>query len=155
MPGSSPSAEESRGTHWVLLQFAAMGLVLLVSGLPPRTPTWVSLSGLIFVAAGAAWFALGLRALGWNLTMFPRPKPQGVLVQHGVYRYARHPIYGGGLLIFVGFGLISSWPALAATVLLAYVWVRKSQVEERLLAARFPAYAEYRRRVRGRFLPCL
>jgi len=139
----------------VVLQFAAMGLILFVSGFPPRTPTWVSLSGLIFVAAGAAWFALGLRALGWNLTVFPRPKPQGVLVEHGVYRYARHPIYGGGLLMFVGFGLISSWPALAATVLLAYIWFRKSQAEERLLAERFPGYAEYCERVRGRFLPWL
>jgi protein-S-isoprenylcysteine O-methyltransferase Ste14 len=132
-----------------------MGLILFVSGFPPRTPTWISLSGLIFVAAGGAWFALGLRALGWNLTVFPRPKPQGVLVQHGVYRHARHPIYGGALLIFVGFGLISSWPALAATTLLAYIWVRKSKEEERLLAERFPAYAEYRERVRGRFLPGL
>ena len=132
-----------------------MALVLFVSGFPPRTPTWVSLSGLIFVAAGAAWFALGLRALGWNLTVFPRPKPQGVLVQHGAYRYARHPIYGGGLLMFVGFGMISSVPAIAATALLAYIWIRKSQEEERLLAKRFPAYAEYRERVRGRFLPWL
>ena len=73
-----------------------MGLVLFVSGFPPRTPTWVSLSG-----------------------------------------------------------LISSWPALAATALLAYIWVRKSREEERLLAKRFPAYAEYRSRVRGRFLPWL
>ena len=132
-----------------------MGLILLLSGFPPHTPTWVSLSGLIFVAAGAAWFALGLRTLGWNLTVFPRPKPGGVLVQHGVYRYARHPIYGGGLLMFVGFGLISSVPALAATTLLAYIWFRKSQKEEWLLAERFPAYSEYRRRVRGRFLPWL
>ena len=132
-----------------------MGLILFVSGFPPRTPAWLSLGGLIFVVAGAAWFALGLRALGWNLTVFPRPKPQGVLVEHGVYRYARHPIYGGGLLMFVGFGLISSVPALAATTLLAYIWIRKSQAEERLLAERFPAYAEYRERVRGRFLPWL
>jgi len=129
--------------------------VFLVSGFPPRTPTWASLSGLIVVAAGAAWFALGLRALGWNLTVFPRPKAQGVLVEHGVYRYARHPIYGGGLLMFVGFGLISSVPALAATALLAYIWVGKSREEERRLEERFPAYAEYRSRVRGRFLPWL
>ncbi|MDX6518330.1 MAG: hypothetical protein QOF50_1176 [Gaiellaceae bacterium] len=132
-----------------------MAFVLFVSGFPPSTPTWVSLSGLIFVTAGGAWFALGLRALGWNLTVFPRPKPQGVLVEHGVYRYARHPIYGGGLLMFVGFGLISSVPALAATALLAYIWFRKSQEEERLLVERFPAYSEYRSRVRGRFLPWL
>jgi protein-S-isoprenylcysteine O-methyltransferase Ste14 len=132
-----------------------MALVFFLSGFPQRTPTWVSFSGLIFVAAGAVWFALGLRALGWNLTVFPRPKPGGVLVQHGVYRFARHPIYGGALLMFVGLGVISSVPALAATALLAYIWVRKSREEERLLVERFPDYAEYRSRVRGRFLPWL
>ena len=149
------STDATRGTHWVVLQFAAMGLILFVSGFPPRTPNWVSLSGLVFVAAGAAWFALGLRALGWNLTVFPRPKPRGVLVEHGVYSYARHPIYGGGLLMFVGFGLLSSVPALVATALLAVIWFRKSQEEERLLVERFPAYAAYRERVRGRFFPRL
>ena len=132
-----------------------MGLILLLSGVPPHTPTWVSLSGLIFVPVGAAWFALGVRALGPNRTVFPRPKPGGGLVQHGVYRYARHPIYGGGLLLFVGLGLISSWPALAATALLAYIWVAKSRDEERRLEQRFPEYGEYRRRVGGRFLPWL
>lgn len=157
MPGSSRSAEpvQSRGTHWVVLQFVAMALVFLVSGSPPRTPTWGSLSGIIVVAAGAVWFALGVHALGWNLTVFPRPKPQGVLVEHGAYRFARHPIYGGALLMFAGFGLISSLPALAATGLLAYIWVRKSREEERRLEERFPAYAGYRTRVRGRFLPRL
>ena len=35
-----------------------MGLILFLSAFPPHTPTWVSLSGLIFVAVGAAWFAL-------------------------------------------------------------------------------------------------
>ncbi len=132
-----------------------MALVVLVSGFPPRTPAWVSLSGIIVAIAGAVWFAFGLRALGSNLTVFPRPKTQGVLVEHGAYRYARHPIYGGALLMFVGFGLISSLPALAATGLLGYIWVRKSQKEERLLMERFPKYEQYRSRVRGRFLPWL
>lgn len=127
----------------------------MLSRFGPETPTWASRSGLVFLAAGAAWFALGVRALGRNLTYFPRPKPQGVLVEHGAYRYARHPIYGGALLMFVGVSLISSWPALAATAVLAYVWFRKSHVEEQLLAERFPDYLEYRRRVRGRFLPWL
>jgi len=72
-----------------------------------------------------------------------------------VYRYARHPIYGGGLLLFVGIGLISSWPALAATALLAFIWIRKSREEERRLEQRFPDYAAYKDRVRGRFLPWL
>ena len=132
-----------------------MTLVFVVSGFEPHWPTWISLGGLLFVAAGAAWLALGLRALGWNLTVYPRPRPTGVLVDHGAYRFARHPIYGGGLLIFVGIALASSVWSLLATALLALVWVGKSRAEERLLAERFPAYTEYRRRVRGRFFPRL
>jgi protein-S-isoprenylcysteine O-methyltransferase Ste14 len=129
--------------------------VLLLSGFEPHWPTWTSLSGLPVVAAGAAWLALGLRALGWNLTVYPRPRPAGVLVDHGAYRFARHPIYGGGLLIFVGIALASSVWSLLATAVLALVWVLKSREEERLLEERFPAYAEYRRRVRARFFPRL
>ena len=42
---------------------------------------------------------------------------------------------------------------LAATLALALLWAAKARVEERHLSDRFPAYAEYRRRVRKRLLP--
>jgi protein-S-isoprenylcysteine O-methyltransferase Ste14 len=132
-----------------------MAIVVLVSGIPPQWPAWISLSGLVFVALGAYLFAHAVASLGRSMTVFPEPRRTGVLVENGPYRYARHPIYGGGLLIFFGIGLISSVWAVAATAVLAYVWVGKSREEERRLSARFPGYEDYRRRVRRRFIPFL
>lgn len=148
-----PSREN--GTPWVVAQFAAIAAIVLVSGLPPRWPTWVSLAGIPLVAAGAGLFALGIRALSRNLTVFPEPRAGGQLVEHGAYRFVRHPIYGGALLVFAGIGLVSSVWSLLGSLVLAAIWVAKSRVEEQRLLERFPGYAAYRERVRWRFLPFL
>ena len=100
----------------------------------------------------AVWAA---RTLGSNLTPFPQPRAGGELVEHGPFRYARHPIYAGGILFFTGLALATSFAALVPTAVLALLWLGKSRNEEHRLAERFPAYAEYRKRVRGRFLPRL
>jgi protein-S-isoprenylcysteine O-methyltransferase Ste14 len=75
-----------------------------------------------------------------------------VLVEDGPYRFVRHPIYGAGLLVLLGYALLASVVATAAVPAIAVVWWLKSSVEEQHLAERFPAYAEYRRRVRRRLL---
>jgi protein-S-isoprenylcysteine O-methyltransferase Ste14 len=78
-----------------------------------------------------------------------------VLVETGPFAVVRHPIYAAGILVFAGFGLLTSIPATAATVALAALWHFKARVEERLLAERFPEYEDYRRRVRRRVVPYL
>jgi protein-S-isoprenylcysteine O-methyltransferase Ste14 len=65
----------------------------------------------------------------------------------------RHPVYSGGILVAAGIALALSPWALLATAALAVVWALKASVEERLLADRYPAYAEYRERARYRLIP--
>jgi protein-S-isoprenylcysteine O-methyltransferase Ste14 len=65
----------------------------------------------------------------------------------------RHPIYGGTLLVALGWSLLSSPLALFPTALLAFLLELKSRHEESMLAERFPEYEAYRRRVRWRFVP--
>ena len=132
-----------------------MGLIVAAAWLPPATPRWLKLAGVVVAAAGAVFAAWASRALGKNLTPFPQPRAGGELVEDGPFRYARHPIYGGGSLFFTGFALTTSFAALVPAALLALLWIGKSRNEEGRLAERFPAYAEYRNRVRGRFLPRL
>ena len=55
--------------------------------------------------------------------------------------------------IFSGISLAHGLLGLAGTAALALVWWRKSELEERVLAARFAGYAGYRARVRRRFFP--
>jgi protein-S-isoprenylcysteine O-methyltransferase Ste14 len=58
-------------------------------------------------------------------------------------------------LLFAGISLSLGLLGLVGTAALALVWWRKSELEEHVLTARFPGYADYRRRVRRRFLPWL
>lgn len=152
MPGSFRSG---RGATWVVTQFVLMALIVAVAWLPPTTPRWLKLVGVVVAAAGAVFAVWAGRALGKNLTPFPQPRPDGELVEHGPFRYARHPIYGGGILFFTGLALSTSFAALVPTAVLALLWIGKSRDEERRLTERFPDYPEYRNRVRGRFLPWL
>jgi protein-S-isoprenylcysteine O-methyltransferase Ste14 len=63
---------------------------------------------------------------------------------------ARHPIYTGIATLIAGLFLRAPTLALAfcAVVVVAFLFA-KTQFEERLLAARYPEYAEYRRRTWG------
>jgi protein-S-isoprenylcysteine O-methyltransferase Ste14 len=44
--------------------------------------------------------------LGKNLTPLPRPKENAELIQSGLYRLVRHPIYSGVIVLSIGWGLI-------------------------------------------------
>lgn len=97
--------------------------------------------------------ALGLALVVWagvtmghSLSPFPKPPRDAELVDRGPYRFLRHPIYVGGTLLSAGLSLAFSVYGLALTAVLAIFWLAKARLEERHLLARFPAYAEYRRR---------
>lgn len=156
MSASSASPEPgSRGGGWVVAQFVVIGVVLAAGLVGPRWPGAARLAGVPLALAGLGLAVWAGRTLGSSLTPYPRPRREGELVTGGPYRLSRHPIYGGGLLLFLGYGLLASVPATACVAALGALWWGKSGVEERHLAARFPGYADYRRRVRGRLLPFL
>ena len=154
MPASSASG---RGDAWVAGQFALMAVTVGLGLLPPEWPESVDRpldwAGAVAAILGANLVYLSVRALGRSLTPFPRPKGDAELVTRGPYRLARHPIYGGGILFFLGWALFSAPLALAGVAALAVLWWRKSALEERLLAERYPDYTDYRRATPRRFVP--
>jgi protein-S-isoprenylcysteine O-methyltransferase Ste14 len=76
------------------------------------------------------------------------------VISTGVYGLLRHPMYLGGLLMFVGGPLLTgAASALAATLVLSPLLVRRIIDEEKLLVAELPGYVDYRGRVRYRLLP--
>ena len=145
MPASSAS---DRGGGWVVGQTILMLLVVVLVFLPPYWPSQLSFVGVPLALAGAAGFVWAARSLGKSMTPYPRPRETGELIEKGPYRFVRHPIYAAGMLFFLGVGLSSSVPATIGALALSTLWWRKAAVEEEHLAARFPEYDNYRRRVR-------
>jgi protein-S-isoprenylcysteine O-methyltransferase Ste14 len=76
------------------------------------------------------------------------------IVATGLYRYVRHPIYAGDLLLLVGLQLsLNSWLVLGVIVL-AFVVTGRAKHEEELLSAQLPGYAQYCAAT-SRFVPFL
>ena len=138
-----------RGGEWVAAQFALVGLTLLAPRRGPRWPRRLGRAarplGAAALGAGAWLMARGFADLGANLTPFPQPKDDSTLVREGIYGEARHPIYGGLILIACGWALLTTNTvrlALAGT--LAVLLRAKARREEVWLDARYPAYPAYR-----------
>ena len=132
---------------------ATIGLGFLPPEWPDSIDRPLDWAGAVCAILGANLLYLSARALGRSLTPFPRPREGGELVTSGPYRLARHPIYGGGILFFLGWALFSAPLAFLGVAALAALWVGKSRLEERLLAARYPDYDGYRRETPRRFVP--
>ena len=143
----------TRGGAWVLAQFPLTALTLVSARVGPTLPQaragparWLGCG--LFVTGGLLFLA-GVLALGSKLTPFPKPNPDTPLIQTGPFELARHPIYGGGIIAMLGWALWNgAWLGLLAAAGLAVFFDAKAGLEERWLAATFPEYRNYRRRVR-------
>jgi 2-amino-4-hydroxy-6-hydroxymethyldihydropteridine diphosphokinase len=150
--------DRSSGAYWVMAQmilFTVIAVTLLGTGsLPSLDLDWLRVFGLVILIAGAVLIVVSARSLGKALTPLPEPAPGASMVEAGPYLLARHPIYGGAVLLFLGASLAlrSAIAAALSTGLLGFFFL-KSSYEERRLRIAYPMYSGYRRRVRKRFIP--
>jgi len=139
-----------RGEGYVVGQFALLGLLVLALWLTPSfSPPWLVWLGRGLAGVGLGVLLVAAWQLGRNLTALPRPRPGGFLVQKGLYRVVRHPIYAGLLLWALGSSLahLNPW-TLGLAGLLFGLLDRKASLEERWLEERHPEYRDYRKGVR-------
>jgi protein-S-isoprenylcysteine O-methyltransferase Ste14 len=123
------------------------------------TNTFLIFSPLLaHIVAGTAWwyvgwtcYALGVIVLGLALWSFSTAS--GALIQSGLYRFSRNPIYVGYFLIFIGVALlIGSWFHLALTLVYQAAVHFLILSEERWCLGTFgKQYLEYQRKVRRYF----
>jgi protein-S-isoprenylcysteine O-methyltransferase Ste14 len=146
-----------RGGGWVVLQsilfvaIAACGFVGVYW--PGSVESYLAVIGFVLIVAGVVVVVTGALTLGRSFTHLPRPRGSGRLHQSGIYRLVRHPIYGGVLLLALGWSLAEAPLALVPTALLAVVFDLKSRREEAWLVERYPEYPAYRERTPHRFIP--
>ena len=148
-----------RGEGWVVLQLLlfvgiiAAGFVGPLWSGPARAVG--AIAGLALIPFGVGLVTAGILGLRRQLTAYPRPVPGGRLIEGGVFGLVRHPMYGGGVLAALGWGLAMASPAaLAGAFILGVFFDLKSRREETWLAEQFTGYAAYRRRTR-RLIPWL
>ncbi len=125
------------------------------AALPPEDPVgWALLlvGGVLLLLGG--WLVYrGIDDLGSNLTAVPAPVADATLVESGVYRRVRHPIYAGVVLLAIGWALFVGSPAALVVALILAAWLDlKSRREEVWLRAHHAGYAAYQRRTH-RFVP--
>lgn len=140
---------------WVIGQIVLMA-ACVASGLTwsgQWLGQWHEVAALILTLVGAIFGVAGVWVLGRNRTIFPEPRARSVLIQHGIYRWVRHPLYTSVMMLSGAWGIwVRSYPALVGSVCLMLFLVLKSRTEEVLLLKRFPEYAEYRNRTPA-FIP--
>lgn len=143
------------GSKWVLAQFVVLVLIAIVVaflGGEATAPTTI-LAILLFVAGQGMAIAAALQMRQY-ISAHPAPVPGASLLQGGIYKLVRHPMYGGVILMAGAIAVFDVNPvAVVLTAVLAAVFHGKSRYEESLLAAAFLGYEDYRERVTRRFIP--
>jgi len=143
---------------WVIVQLLLLAAILFVpsfglwSLLVPLRPL-----GLLMGAAGLAISGLATWQLqkGRSLTPMPSPRSGATLLESGLYRHVRHPVYSG--LLVWAFGMAVAATSVLHFLLFGLLWAffhAKAAHEERLLALKFIDYPAYIART-PRFFPRL
>jgi len=156
---TTPSQQDT-GTFRALVIGSPLALVAAIAAsfLPWLTIAWPDIAvvlGMALLIAGAVLRRLCFNALGKSFTGTVIVARDQTIVQHGPYRFIRHPSYTAAFLMFIGIGLaLCSWISLAILFFAhCYLYGRRVAVEERALLDTLGApYREYMLRTR-RFIP--
>jgi protein-S-isoprenylcysteine O-methyltransferase Ste14 len=120
-----------------------------------HVPLWVRWIGAIAIAVSLAivqWTVLENR-YAVVVVRVQRERGQHV-ISTGPYRFVRHPMYAGAILLFVGTPLLlGSWYGLIGAAIIIALFCYRITIEERTLRAELEGYAEYTARVPYRMIP--
>jgi protein-S-isoprenylcysteine O-methyltransferase Ste14 len=107
-------------------------------------------AGTVACVAALVLLLVSIVTLRRVIQVAPAPKAGGHLVEAGVYRWLRHPIYTAMVALLAGLWLRRPTLATAAAAAIVMVFlVVKSRYEESLLLTAYPDYAAYRARTCG------
>jgi protein-S-isoprenylcysteine O-methyltransferase Ste14 len=156
MNRSTPRATASRrarnvATAWGLVAVQAILIIGIV--LTPVGEDW-SLSSITSTFASVlTWVGLALvvwaiLVFGRGVTPSPLPSNKAQLRTRGPYRWIRHPMYTGVIMLMAGSALgRRNWVAAAIWVVLVVFFLTKMRWEERRLVEAYPGYTSYRETV--------
>ena len=126
-------------------------LLLFAGSSGGLTALLLAASGSLLAIAGAVLVFRARAALGSAWSLVPMADRGAGLITTGPYRFVRHPIYLGLVLVAVGEAIaFANWPALSIALggaLPTFAW--RARAEETLLGRTFgESYARYRKQAR-------
>jgi protein-S-isoprenylcysteine O-methyltransferase Ste14 len=116
----------------------------------PRT-AFLQIAGAVICVGGLVFTLWARQMLAGNWSSDVTFKQDHELIRRGPYRFVRHPIYTGLLVMFLGTAIfIGQMRGVISLVLITLgFWIKLSQ-EERLMMQHFPdGYPVYRREVKA------
>lgn len=122
-----------------------------------KPPLWLSSMGLIIFALGWWLISLVFQQNAYASSVVKHQKERGhQVVDSGVYRIVRNPMYLGFVLLYVGMPLwLESYTALIASLVPTAVLMLRILNEEQFLKEVLPGYADYMKHTRYRLFPFL
>lgn len=115
---------------------------------------WIVVGGVI-VIAGTGLRIWAIQTLGRFFTATVQIQEEHQLIQHGPFRYIRHPSYTGALLTAVGGAIVlESWfGLLIATACMLYAYYVRITAEETALVSKFGQRYEAYQQQSSRLIP--
>jgi protein-S-isoprenylcysteine O-methyltransferase Ste14 len=148
----------SRGEEYFVAQVTIFVLILF-GNIPILGDTLLTITGPVLLLMGVAMIGSSIVTLGTSKVLspwvVPLDNPDTHLVQSGLYRHVRHPMYSGLILLCLGIGIVTdSASRLLLTAILIYILQKQSIVEEQQLVQRYEKdYLNYQNDVSGKFFP--
>lgn len=125
----------------------------------PYFPVWnqefVAILGILFFLVCSVYMLAARVQLGRFATGKLSIQQDHELIEKGLYKYVRHPIYGGGILggffYFMIFNILLV--AVVYTILMYVIFSQRARYEENILEQEFSLeYSEYKKKTK-RFIP--
>jgi protein-S-isoprenylcysteine O-methyltransferase Ste14 len=156
-----PTAEKE-ATQKIIQTFTALGFIamLIVPGLDHRwhwsvVPLDVVVAADILVVVGFVFVFFVYKENSFASATIELAPDQRV-ISSGPYALVRHPMYFGGLLMFLGMPVaLGSWWGLPGLIVMMPALLWRLLDEEKFLVERLQGYSEYRNKVRYRLVPFL
>jgi protein-S-isoprenylcysteine O-methyltransferase Ste14 len=159
-----PGTLNQEGWDRYMVYLLVFGFVLWIIVMPldarrfhwsPGFPWWLKGFGVLILMASAF---LIFRSYVDNPYLSPLVRIQEErdqrVVSTGVYGFVRHPMYLGGVLLFIGVPLLlGSIVGLAVGLALILLVARRIKGEEELLSEELDGYAAYMHNVKFRLIP--
>lgn len=118
-------------------------------------PLWLTILGIFIFVPGSI---LGLRAMAVNKffewTVRIQEDRNQYICKSGPYKIMRHPGYAGLIMSLLSYPLIlGSWWGFVPNVILIFIIVIRTTLEDHTLQSELPGYGEYARQVKYRLIP--